>query len=122
MRAATSGPGSCAGGVQRVLKPVAAVAGDVVVSDGVAVNGHRSRGVCPRDVDSAGRALPHPARGRYLVAPGELWLVSRRVANSWDSRYLGPDLGVAGPRGGAAGMDRRVMRGAVGAATPEGRR
>jgi type IV secretory pathway protease TraF len=29
-------------------------------------------------------------RGRYLVAPGELWLVSTRLPNSWDSRYLGP--------------------------------
>jgi type IV secretory pathway protease TraF len=35
-------------------------------------------------------ALPHPISRRYLVPPGELWLVSTRVPNSWDSRYLGP--------------------------------
>jgi conjugative transfer signal peptidase TraF len=86
------GPGSCAGGVQPVLKPVVAVAGDVVElgPDGVAVNGSRLPRSKSADVDAAGRALPHPARGRHLVARGEVWLVSTRVPNSWDSRYLGP--------------------------------
>jgi type IV secretory pathway protease TraF len=70
------GRGSCAGGVQPVLKPVIAVAGDVVElgPDGVAVNGQRLPDSASADVDSVGRALPHPMSRRYLVAPGELWL------------------------------------------------
>jgi conjugative transfer signal peptidase TraF len=86
------GRGSCAGGVRPVLKPVVAIAGDVVElgRDGVAVNGQRLPDSASADADSVGRALPHPVRGRHLVAPGELWLVSTRVPNSWDSRYLGP--------------------------------
>jgi conjugative transfer signal peptidase TraF len=85
------GRGSCAGGVQPVLKPVIAVAGDVVElgPDSVAVNGQRLPDSASADVDSVGRALPYPISRRYLVAPGELWLVSTRVPNSWDSRYLG---------------------------------
>jgi conjugative transfer signal peptidase TraF len=86
------GRGPCTGGVQPVLKPVVAVAGDVVelAPEGVAVNGQRLPDSVPADVDTAGRVLPHPARGRYVVGPGELWLMSTRVPNSWDSRYLGP--------------------------------
>jgi hypothetical protein len=65
------GPGSCAGGVQPVLKPVVAVAGDVVElgPHGVAVNGSPSSAGKSADVDAAGRALPHPARGRHLDPP-----------------------------------------------------
>jgi conjugative transfer signal peptidase TraF len=57
------GRGSCAGGVQPVLKPVIAVAGDVVElgPDGVAVNGQRLPDSASADVDSVGRALPRSA-------------------------------------------------------------
>jgi type IV secretory pathway protease TraF len=41
-------------------------------------------------VDSSGRPLPHSAWGRHVLAGNELWLMSTRVPNSWDSRYLGP--------------------------------
>jgi len=30
------------------------------------------------------------AWGRYVVGADELWLVSTRVPNSWDGRYVGP--------------------------------
>jgi conjugative transfer signal peptidase TraF len=84
-------PGPCTGGVQPVLKPVIAVAGDVVEigPDAVTVNGQRLAGTSSSSADSLGRALPHAAWGRYIVGVDELWLVSTRVPNSWDSRYLG---------------------------------
>lgn len=85
-------PGPCPGGVEPVLKPVVAVAGDVVdlVPEAVIVNGHRLAGSASAAVDSRGRPLPHAVWGRHIVAADELWLVSTRVAQSWDSRYLGP--------------------------------
>ena len=86
------GPGPCAGGVQPVLKPVVAVAGDVVRvgSEAVTVNGERLPGSSTAASDSLGRELPHMAWGRYVVGVDELWLISTHVPNSWDSRYLGP--------------------------------
>jgi conjugative transfer signal peptidase TraF len=86
------GPGPCAGGVQPVLKRVVAVAGDVVEggAEAVTVNGQRLPESSTAASDSLGRELPHVAWGRYLVGADELWLVSTRVPNSWDSRYLGP--------------------------------
>jgi len=86
------GPGPCAGGVQPVLKPVIAVAGDVVEigPEAVTVNGQPLPGSSTAASDSLGRQLPHVAWGRYVVATDQLWLVSTRVPNSWDSRYLGP--------------------------------
>ena len=73
-------------------RAVVALAGDVVEvgPEAVAVNGQRLSGSSSSDVDSRGRALPHVAWGRYVVGPDELWLISTRVPNSWDSRYLGP--------------------------------
>src|SRR5439155_14371420 len=84
------GPG--AGGVQAVIKPVVALAGDV---GGVrAGGGNRQRSAPPgsssADIDSLGLPLPHAVWGRHVVAADEFWLVSTRVPNSWDSRYLGP--------------------------------
>ena len=86
------GPGPCAGGVQPVLKPVIAVAGDVVEigPEAVTVNGQRLPRSSTATSDGLGRELLHVAWGRYVVGAEELWLVSTRVPNSWDSRYLGP--------------------------------
>jgi conjugative transfer signal peptidase TraF len=86
------GPGPCAGGLQPVLKPVIAVAGDVVEigPEAVTVNGQPLPGSSIAASDSLGRPLPHVAWGRYVVAADQLWLLSTRVPNSWDSRYLGP--------------------------------
>jgi len=77
-----------------VLKPVIAVAGDVVeiAPEAVTVNGQRLPSSSTAATDSLGRELPHVAWGRYVVGADELWLVSTRVPNSWDSRYLGPFL------------------------------
>ena len=86
------GPGPCAGGTQPLLKSVVAVAGDVVEigPEAVTVNGQRLPGSSIAASDSLGRGLPHVAWGRHVVGADELWLVSTRVPNSWDSRYLGP--------------------------------
>jgi conjugative transfer signal peptidase TraF len=86
------GPGPCAAGVQPVLKPVVAVTGDVVEigPEAVTVNGQRLPGSSTAASDSLGRELPRVAWGRYVVGADQLWLVSTRVPNSWDSRYLGP--------------------------------
>ena len=75
---------------QPIFKPFVAVAGDVVEleSEAVIVNGQSLPGSSSADGDSLGRPLPHG--GRHVVAADEVWLVSTRVANSWDSRYLGP--------------------------------
>jgi conjugative transfer signal peptidase TraF len=85
-------PGLCAGGVQPVLKRVVAVAGDVVEigPEAVTVNGQRLPDSSTAASDSLGRELPHAAWGRYVVGADYLLLVSTRVPNSWDSRYLGP--------------------------------
>jgi type IV secretory pathway protease TraF len=58
--------------------------------DAVTVNGQRLAGTSSAGVDSLDRALPHTVWGRYIVGADELWFVSTRVPNSWDSRYLGP--------------------------------
>ena len=86
------GAGPCAGGVQPVLKRVVAVADDVVEigPEAVTVNGQRLPDSSTAASDSLGRDLQHVAWGRHVVGLDELWLVSTRVPNSWDSRYLGP--------------------------------
>jgi type IV secretory pathway protease TraF len=75
-----------------VLKPVAAVAGDVVEigPEAVIVDGQALASCSVAGADSLGCVLPHVAWGRYVVGADELWLVSTRVPNSWDGRYLGP--------------------------------
>ena len=86
------GAGSCVGGVQPVIKPVVALAGDVVElgPEAMVVNGQRLPGSSSANVDSLGLPLPHAVWGRHVVTADEFWLVSTRVPNSWDSRYLGP--------------------------------
>lgn len=84
--------GNCPGGSAPVGKIVAAVTGDTVVtsSGGLTVNGHhiQNTGVLPRD--SEGRELSHIPYATYVVAPGQLWLVSSYNSRSYDSRYFGP--------------------------------
>jgi type IV secretory pathway protease TraF len=57
---------------------------------GLTVNGQRLPESPSAGADSLGRSLPHPVWGRHVVGPDERWLVSTRVPNSWDSRYVGP--------------------------------
>lgn len=85
--------GFCESGTQPLLKPVGAVAGDTVTirPGGVLiVNGAASGEVQAMRQDSAGRPMARVAEGTYQVAPGEVWLLSQHVPNSWDSRYWGP--------------------------------
>ena len=86
------GTGACVGGVQPVIKPVVAVAGDVVElgPEAVIVNGQPLPGSSSAELDSLGLSLSHAVWGRHVVGADEFWLVSTRVPNSWDSRYLGP--------------------------------
>src|SRR5438128_8031629 len=86
------GAGPCIGGVQPVIKPVVALAGDVVDlgPEAVIVNGQPLPGSSSAELDSLGLSLSHAVWGRHVVSADEFWLVSTRVPNSWDSRYLGP--------------------------------
>lgn len=84
------GPGGCPDGRREpVLKPVAAVAGDVVAVDdaGVTVNGATLPNTAPMDRDGAGRVLVHQA-GTFIVPDGAVWLIVQR-RDSYDSRYFG---------------------------------
>lgn len=82
----------CDDGVQRIVKSVLAVPGDTVEvsSEGLAVRGHLLPNTAARSHDSLGRRLPRIRWGRYVVAPGTLWLFSSQVPTSFDSRYFGP--------------------------------
>jgi len=80
-------PGPCAPGVAAFLKPVAAIAGDLVsIRQGqpVAVNGREVVGTMPAS------NMPAWPDGDYRVAPGTLWLLSNYSEYSFDSRYFGP--------------------------------
>lgn len=83
--------GRCPGDFAPLLKPVAAVEGDVVevAPEGVSVNGARIPNTAPRILDSAGRDMPPARFGSYTAGPGEVWLVSSFTAMSFDSRYFG---------------------------------
>ncbi|MGH7096619.1 MAG: conjugative transfer signal peptidase TraF [Stellaceae bacterium] len=85
-------PGPCASGTAPLLKPVAAVAGDVVhvSASGITVNSVPVPNSAALERDAAGRPLRPVSPGTYRVAPGHVWLLSHYNADSWDSRYLGP--------------------------------
>jgi conjugative transfer signal peptidase TraF len=83
--------GACPGGYEPLVKPVAAIVGDVVTvtSRGVAVNGVSVADTAQLDEDSAGRPLrPIPA-GVYRVPPDAVWLLSGHDRRGFDSRYFG---------------------------------
>jgi conjugative transfer signal peptidase TraF len=71
------------------LKQVAAAGGDLVCADRrrVSINGVPA-GVIAQ-ADHLGRTLPHWAACRRL-GDGEVFVLSNRVSNSFDSRYFGP--------------------------------
>lgn len=85
--------GPCHGNFEPLFKPIVAVTGDLVLIDqfGVKVNDSEylpnSR---PLEKDGARRKLPKIEHGSYLVAEGEVWVVSSYTPNSFDSRYFGP--------------------------------
>lgn len=95
-------PGPCPGSSMPMLKAVAALPGDEVVTaaDGLTVNGHLLAHSKPRRLDRRGRPLVPLASACYGVLPGTLFVVGLQP-DSWDSRYFGP-LPVACLRGVAA--------------------
>jgi len=83
--------GACPGGVVPVGKSILAVPGDTVTVTlmGLLVNSRQVRNSRPLAVDRKGRPLPGLAISRYVVGPGELWLLSSYSPWSFDSRYFG---------------------------------
>lgn len=90
----------CDGGFRPIFKPVAAVAGDVVMvaGEGIRVNGALLANSRARRHDRERRPLPTLPAGRHVVRPGEIWLVSSHSPGSFDSRYIGavPAAGILG--------------------------
>lgn len=76
------GPGSCANGLEPVLKTVGAAPGDIVeVTDtAVTVNHGSAYLILP--------ALPGCPVGTYPVQPKQVWLLSDHTPLSYDSRYF----------------------------------
>jgi conjugative transfer signal peptidase TraF len=84
--------GRCASGVEPLGKRIAAADGDTVAVStmGVVVNGRPVPHTTPLHADSRGRPLPQLAGGRWVLRPGELWLMANYNRRSFDSRYFGP--------------------------------
>jgi conjugative transfer signal peptidase TraF len=85
-------PGNCPDGYEPLVKPVAAIPGDVVAISpaAVRVNGRLLPNTAQLARDSVGRALWSFPAGTYRVASGEVWLLSGHDRRSFDSRYFGP--------------------------------
>jgi conjugative transfer signal peptidase TraF len=81
----------CPGGVIPVGKPVLAIGGDTVTVTPTAllVNSAPVPNSQPLAADRKGRRLPQLALGRYVVSPGEIWVLSSYSRLSFDSRYFG---------------------------------
>jgi conjugative transfer signal peptidase TraF len=84
--------GVCASGLQPLLKPIAAIAGDCVVLNekGLWVNGDLISNSRAEEQDGLGRQLPALSFSFAIVPRGEVWLLSSFHASSFDSRYFGP--------------------------------
>ena len=84
--------GTCPDGAEPLAKPIAARRGDVVElsAKGMAVNGRLLPNTAPLATDTSGRPLPHWPFGKYVVAPGTVWVASSYNSRSFDSRYFGP--------------------------------
>ena len=84
--------GNCPDGAEPLAKPIVARTGDIVElsATGMVVNGRLLPNTPPLATDTAGRPLPHWRFGRYVVAPGAVWVASSYNSRSFDSRYFGP--------------------------------
>lgn len=84
--------GVCRDGAAPLLKPVVAIAGDVVDCSvrGISVDGNLLPNTAPIPMDTKGRALTPWPFGRYVVQPGTVWVASSFHPRSFDSRYFGP--------------------------------
>ena len=104
--------GSCPGGVEPVLKHVAAVPGDTVLVDaaGLWVNGRVLANSRALARDAHGRPAAAVAPGQFVVQAGTAWLWSPYSERSYDSRYFG-----ALPLDGWVGLSRPIW---VGEARP----
>ena len=78
--------------VDHLLKRLAAVTGDRVTIDsaGVSVNGSRLPNSTPLAFDADGRPLKAFLMKDYILAPGQVLIMSEYNPNSFDSRYFGP--------------------------------
>jgi conjugative transfer signal peptidase TraF len=85
-------PGNCPDGATPLLKPIVAVAGDVVEVSalGLTVNHTLLSNTKPRLSDAHGRRMNPWPLGTYRVVPGTVWVVSSFNSQSFDSRYFGP--------------------------------
>lgn len=83
--------GHCPGGVAPILKPIAAVAGDVVTisAAGVQVNGRWVSHTPLARTDHEHRPLYPAFIGPQTVRAGYVFLVSDYSPRSYDSRYFG---------------------------------
>src|SRR5215471_13164804 len=84
--------GNCPDGAEPLAKPIVARPGDIVeiTGRGMAMNGRLLANTAPLATDTAGRPLPLLPFGRYVVAPGTVWVASSYSPRSFDSRYFGP--------------------------------
>lgn len=84
--------GTCGDGAAPLLKPIIAKPGDLVEvsSLGLSVNGTLLPNTAPLATDTKGRPLESWPSGRYVVAPGTVWVASPFHRRSFDSRYFGP--------------------------------
>ena len=81
---------ACPDGAVPILKPVVAVAGDLVslAVDGIRVNGKLLPKTAP--FASSGRSLHPWPFGTYVVETGTVWVASTYNRGSYDTRYMGP--------------------------------
>lgn len=86
------GKGNCPDGAEPLMKPIAAVAGEVVTTSvrGVTVSGRLLANSAPLRVDTKNRILNPWPFGQYRVQAGTVWVISSYNARSFDSRYFGP--------------------------------
>ena len=84
--------GHCEGGYEPLLKPVAAIAGDRVsgTHEGIRINGRLIANSKSLTLDGSGRTLPSPGAKNFILAEGEVWVISSYNPLSFDSRYFGP--------------------------------
>ncbi|EJF76247.1 conjugative transfer signal peptidase TraF [Bartonella alsatica] len=77
--------GACPSGSISFLKPLVAIAGDVVsiTGKGISVNGHFLKN------SQRMRGISGVPNGEYLVAEGYAWFISSFDPVSFDSRYFG---------------------------------
>jgi len=100
------GAGECPGDTEALLKPIAAVAGDLVrvSARGIEVNGRLLVNSAPAAVDTQGRPMMPVRPGEYRVPAGSVWVVSQHSPLSFDSRYFGPI-----PAQGVLGRARPIL-------------